>query len=176
MVAEWHGHIDHDKGAWKAVQMATFYADEEDAMVVIESNTLETEGTEGNNFEYILDEIAGHYSNLYCRTSRPNQTRCPSKMGISHQHINQAYGYISHQAKAIRDSLYIERCEEAVDEHDTFEIKEDGKTMGAVEGMHDDRLMTRAIGVWICYRIDLPFAVNTPITTPTRKVISEATI
>ncbi len=62
VVAEWHGHIDHDKGAWKAVQMATFYADEEDAMVVIESNTLETEGTEGNNFEYILDEIAGYYS------------------------------------------------------------------------------------------------------------------
>ena len=83
---------------------------------------------------------------------------------------------ISHQAKAIRDSLYIERCEEAVDEHDTFESKEDGKTMGAVEGMHDDRLMTRAIGVWICYRIGLPFAVNTPIATPTRKVISEATI
>ena len=176
VVAEWHGHIDHDKGAWKAVQMATFYADEEDAMVVIESNTLETEGTEGNNFEYILDEIAGHYSNLYCRTPA-DQIRqgAPAKWGF-HTNTSTKPMVISHQAKAIRDSLYIERCEEAVDEHDTFEIKEDGKTMGAVEGMHDDRLMTRAIGVWICYRIGLPFAVNTPIATPTRKVISEATI
>ena len=94
MVAEWHGHIDHDKGAWKAVQMATFYADEEDAMVVIESNTLETEGTEGNNFEYILDEIAGHYSNLYCRTPA-DQIRqgAPAKWGF-HTNINQAYGYL----------------------------------------------------------------------------------
>ena len=81
VVAEWHGHIDHDKGAWKAVQMATFYADEEDAMVVIESNTLETEGTEGNNFEYILDEIAGHYSNLYCRTPADQIRQAPQQNG-----------------------------------------------------------------------------------------------
>ena len=36
VVAEWHGHIDHDKGAWKAVQMATFFADEEGRMAQLQ--------------------------------------------------------------------------------------------------------------------------------------------
>ena len=83
---------------------------------------------------------------------------------------------ISHQAKAIRDGLYIERSDEAVDEHDTFEIKPDGKTMGAVDGMHDDRVMARAIGVWVCYHTDLPSEVVRPGAIRKRKVISEATI
>ena len=25
VVAEWHGHIDHDKGAWKAVQLSLIH-------------------------------------------------------------------------------------------------------------------------------------------------------
>lgn len=176
VVAEWHGHIDHDKGAWKAVQLATYYADHEDAMVVIESNTLETEGTEGNNFEYILDEIAGYYNNLYCRTPA-DQIRqgAPAKWGF-HTNTSTKPMVVAHQVKAIRMSMYIERCMEAVDEHDTFEIKEDGKTMGAVDGMHDDRLMTRAIGVWVCYHIGLPYAVEEKSSVPTRKIISEASI
>lgn len=83
---------------------------------------------------------------------------------------------ISHQVKAIRDGLYIERSHEAVDEHDVFEIKPDGKEMGAVEGMHDDRVMARAIGVWVCYHTDLPEPVRMGNVRTVRRVISEATI
>lgn len=128
VVAEWHGHIDHDKGAWKAVQIAAYYADGDDALLVIESNTLETEGTEGNNFEYILDEISGHYGNLYCRTPADKiRQGAPVRWGF-HTNSSTKPMVISHEAKAIREDLYVERCREAVDEHDTFEIKEDGKT------------------------------------------------
>ena len=52
IVCEWHGHIEHDLLIWKAAQIAKAYCN---ALLVIESNTLETEGTEGDNFEYVLD-------------------------------------------------------------------------------------------------------------------------
>lgn len=152
VVAEWHGHADHDKIAWKAVQIATAY---NNALLVIESNTLETDETEGDNFEYILDEIAGHYYNLYSRTPADKiRQGVPVKWGF---HTNRSTKplVIAHQVKAIRDGLYIERCLSAVDEHDTFEVKENG-SLGAVEGCYDDRLMTRAIGVYIAYDMPLP--------------------
>jgi hypothetical protein len=45
--------------------------------------------------------------------------------------------------------MYIETCREAADEHDYMEEK--NGTYNAVEGQHDDRHITRAIGVYICY-------------------------
>lgn len=152
VVAEWHGHADHDLIAWKAVQMATLYGN---ALLVIESNTLETDETEGDNFEYILDEIAGHYYNLYSRTPADKiKQGAPIRWGF-HTNKSTKNLVIAHQVKAVRDGLYIERCLAAVDEHDVFEIKENGM-LGAVEGCHDDRLMTRAIGVYIAYEMPLP--------------------
>ena len=65
-----------------------------------------------------------------------------------------------HQKKALRENMYIETCSDAVDEHDWMEIKKNG-SIGAVEGQHDDRHITRAIGIWVCYDY-----LNTP-----RKVV-----
>ena len=174
VAAEWHGHIDHDLLAWKAAQIAALY---QDALLVIESNTLETEGTEGNNFEYILNEIAGSYRNLYCRTPEDQIKKgMPARWGF-HTNSSSKPMVISHQAKVIRDGLYVERCIAAVMEHDVFEIREDGKTMGAVEGMHDDRLITRAIGNWICYNHPLPKRIlSGGETRAKRKIHGEATI
>ncbi|MEG1580760.1 MAG: hypothetical protein RR386_05825 [Bacteroidaceae bacterium] len=68
IAAEWHGHIRHDLLAWKAAQISTFY---KKALLVIESNTLETKDkdrdTDGNHTEYILNQIADVYDNLYSR-------------------------------------------------------------------------------------------------------------
>ncbi|MDR3142111.1 MAG: hypothetical protein LBU37_10350 [Tannerellaceae bacterium] len=174
VVAEWHGHIDHDLLAWKAAQIATLFGN---ALLVIESNTLETEGTEGNNFEYILDEIADTYRNLYSRTpSDQIKKGIPAKWGF-HTNTSTKPMVISHQAKVVRGELYVERCLFAVMEHDVFEIKKDGKTLGAVEGMHDDRLITRAIGNWICYKLPLPKLIITDQTNnAARKIQGEATI
>lgn len=147
VVAEWCGHIDYDILAWKAVQIATIY---QNALLVIESNTLEKNKTEGDNFEFILDEIAEYYSNLFCRTPADKIAQgIPARWGF-HTNKSTKAMVCSHQRKALRENMYIETCAEAVDEHDQFEYKDDG-SLGAIEGAHDDRHITRAIGIWVCY-------------------------
>ena len=171
IVACWHGHIEHEKLAWKAVEIARAYGN---ALLVIEANTLETEGTEGDNFEYILNEIAGKYSNLYSRTSQQEikQGR-PRRWGF-HTNPSTKPMVINFLIKALRDSLYVERCLQTTHELDLYEIKENGREMGAVEGNHDDRVMATAILVWVCYNHPLPTPI-TPITyNNKRRIISEA--
>lgn len=174
IVAQWHGHIEHDKLAWKAVQLAHLYGD---ALLVIEANTLESEGTEGDHFEYILNEIAGEYGNLYSRTSEQEirQGR-PRRWGF-HTNSSTKPMIIDHLVKAFRDSLYIEHCTHTCDEFDLYEIKENGKEMGAVEGNHDDRVMATAILIWVCYNHPLPTIKEkyNPSKKKTR-IVSEASL
>ena len=174
IVAQWHGHIEHDKLAWKAVQIAHLYGD---ALLVIEANTLESEGTEGDHFEYILNEIAGEYGNLYSRTSEQEirQGR-PRRWGF-HTNSSTKPMIIDHLVKAFRDGLYIEHCTHTCDEFDLYEIKENGKEMGAVEGNHDDRVMATAILIWVCYNHPLPSRKE--IYNPSKKktrIVSEASL
>ena len=174
IVACWHGHIEHDKLAWKAMEIARAY---DNALLVIEANTLETEGTEGNNFEYILNEISGKYSNLYCRTSLQEikQGR-PRRWGF-HTNSSTKPMVINFLIKALRDGLYIERCLETTYELDLYEYKENGKEMGAIEGNHDDRVMATAILIWICYNHPLPTYTNSNgHNMRKRKIISEASL
>lgn len=174
IAACWHGHIEHDKLAWKAVAIARAY---NNALLVIESNTLETEGTEGNNFEYILTEIAGKYNNLYCRTSQIEikQGR-PRRWGF-HTNSSTKPMVINFLVKALRDSLYIERCLQTTYELDLYEFKENGRETGAIEGNHDDRVMATAILVWVCY--NHPLTKQPPAIAcnkSRRRIISEASI
>ncbi len=174
IAACWHGHIEHDKLAWKAVEIAKAY---DNALLVIEANTLETEGTEGNNFEYILNEISGQYSNLYCRTSiqEIRQGR-PRRWGF-HTNSSTKPMVINFLIKALRDGLYVERCIETTYELDLYELKENGKEMGAVEGNHDDRVMATAILVWICYNHPLPTRINAEKRGHNKtRIVSEASI
>ena len=174
IAACWHGHIEHDKLAWKAVEIARAYGN---ALLIIESNTLETEGTEGDNFEYILNEIAGKYSNLFSRTSQQEikQGR-PRRWGF---HTNNATKpmVINFLIKALRDELYIERCLQTTYELDLYELKENGKEMGAVEGNHDDRVMATAILIWACYNHPLPQRPTSGHNSKRRtRIVSEASI
>lgn len=174
IAACWHGHIEHDRLAWKAVEIAKAYSN---ALLVIESNTLETEGTEGDNFEYILNEIAGKYSNLYCRTSQVEikQGR-PRRWGF-HTNSSTKPMVINFLNKALRDGLYIERCIETTYELDLYEFKENGKETGAIEGNHDDRVMATAILVWVCYNYPLPTVADTIYNKSKRtRIVSEASI
>ena len=174
IAACWHGHIEHDQLAWKAVEIAHAY---NNALLVIEANTLETEGTEGDNFEYILNEIANKYNNLYCRTSQIEikQGR-PRRWGF-HTNSSTKPMVINFLIKALRDGLYIERCLQTTYELDLYEFKENGKEMGAIEGNHDDRVMATAILVWVCYNHPLPQR-QTVVPTSKRgtRIISEASI
>ena len=81
IVASWRGHIDHDILAWKATQIALWY---NTALLVFESNTLETEASDQGDAEYILDLVAASYENLYARQSPPSQIKegAPARWGF----------------------------------------------------------------------------------------------
>lgn len=172
-VAEWHGHIEHDLLIWKAAQIAEAYGH---AILVVESNTLETEGTEGDNFEYVLDEIVEYYDNLYCRTSAEQIRKgMPARYGF-HTNSKTKPMVLNRLKASMRDGGYIERCIETTYEMDTFEIKQDGKQTGAVEGCHDDRVMSTAINVHVCYELPLPYQLNVTSNVRKNRIISEASI
>ena len=173
IAAEWHGHIEHDLLIWKAAQIAEAYGH---ALLVIESNTLETEGTEGDNFEYIMDEIVPYYDNLYYRNMADHiRNKVPLVYGF-HTNTKTKPMIINNLKSALRDLLYIERSIDTVFELMLFELKPDGKTMGAVDGCHDDLVMATAILIYVCYKWRLP--VKRASYTPSKKlkIVSEASI
>lgn len=175
VVAEWHGHIDMDKLAWKAAQVAEYY---NHALLVIESNTLETNNTKGEA-EYILTVIRMFYDNLYARKQSAEDIRekRPVKYGFHTNTLTKTT--IIHNLKTVvREHLYIEREEECLNEYLTY-IENDKGGYEAMEGYHDDRLMTRAIGMQIClHEMDVPIIRKkySSTTTPHRKAVSAATI
>ena len=175
IVAEWHGHIEHDLLIWKAAQIAYAYCE---ALLVVESNTLETEETEGDNFEYVIDEIVDFYPHLYSRTSAEQiKQGAPVKYGF-HTNPSTKPMILNFLKAAMRDSLYIERSLETTFECDQFEIKEGGKKTGAVEGCHDDRVMSTAILVYVCYKYVLPYLIEKYQSGSSKKnrIVSEASI
>lgn len=152
VVAQWRGHIDHDLLAWKAAQIATFY---HQALLVIESNTLETEHTDGEHTEYILDTLGNVYTHLYARVSAEIiRSHAPSRWGF-HMNRSTKTMVVNHQIQMLRENGYIERDIQACYEHDVFERKPNG-SFGAMDGHHDDILITRCIGNYICYTEPLP--------------------
>lgn len=181
VVAQWYGHIDMDLLAWKAAQISAYY---NNAKLVIESNTLETHDknrqVDGDQSQYILNQIVGVYPNLYARRQSEDEIRqgAPRKYGF-HTNVSTKPMVISTLTKVVRTSAYIERDERALNEMLVFERKPNGST-GAVVGEHDDLLMTRAIGLHICFRdMDLPTIVEKDRYKKlysTQKPISAATI
>ncbi|MDR3137827.1 MAG: hypothetical protein LBT73_02980 [Tannerellaceae bacterium] len=150
VVAEWHGHIDPDMMAWKAAQIGKLYWD---GLLVIESNTAESKKLGGNPFESILDEIVRYYPNLYSRTSSQEIKSGYARRWGFHTNTNTKPLIVNHQVKLLREGGYIERNEEALDEFEVFELN--GGKMEARVGSHDDRVMTRCIGNYICYTYPL---------------------
>lgn len=178
VVAQWYGHTDMDLLAWKAAQIAAFY---DNAFLVIESNTLETHEKErdvdGDQSQFILNQIRDVYPNLYARRQSEEQIRqgLPKKYGFHTNGVTKPM-IISTMVKVIRKRLYIERDERCVDEFVNYEKKPNG-SFGAIDGEHDDMLMTRAIGLHIClFEMDLPRVVSKRRKTRKRKAVSEATI
>ena len=146
------------------------------ALLVVESNTLETEGTEGDNFDYVLDEVVEYYNNLYSRTS-PEQIKqgMPVKYGF-HTNTKTKPTIINYLKSAMRDCLYIERSLPTTFEMDTYELKENGKEMGAADGCHDDYLMATAILVYVCYKWQLPRMAREYKPSRKTKIVSEASM
>ena len=144
VVAQWRGHIDHDILTWKSAQIARWYAN---ALLVIESNTLETAGANENSL-YTLSQLNGVYQNLYRRPrlAQVGET-LESRIGF---HTNRATKslIITNLIAMVRDGGYVERCNEACNELTTYEQLSNG-TFAAKVGHHDDILMTRAIALYV---------------------------
>lgn len=150
IAAQWRGHTDHDLLAWKAAQIAGYYGR---ALLVVESNTVETEMTEGENSGYILEEIADSYPNMYYRQTFDKVAGCyVSHLGF---HTNRTTKplIVNRQIAAVRDGGYTERDNAAVNEYATYERKPNG-AFGAKTGYHDDILMTRCIGLFVADEIE----------------------
>lgn len=180
VVAQWYGHIDMDILAWKAAQIAAFY---DNSLLVIESNTLETHDKErqvdGDLSHFILNQIKDVYPNLYARKQSEEEIRegLPRKYGF-HTNVATKPMIISTLIKVVREHLYIERDERCLDEYLVYEKKQNG-AFGAIIGKHDDLLMTRAIGLHICFfEMDMPTIIpRTHRMVPKKKkAVSAATI
>lgn len=150
VVAQWRGHIDLDILAFKAAQIAKMY---NNALLVIESNTFESSETEGDHGEFILDTLSQCYNNLYCRTD-PMKIRdgAPIKYGF-HTNRSTKTNIINFLVGLVRDCGYIEHDENTCNELDVYEIKQNG-SFGAIDGRHDDCLMTRAIGLYVSFKYE----------------------
>lgn len=177
VVAEWSGkESETDLLAWRIAQIAAYY---NNALLVIESNTIDS--SKESRFRAVLDEIKDYYPNIYKR-SIANKTDVGTTGGFR-------YGWnTNHQSKeeicadlgwALREGMYVERCREAVDEMKIFERKADG-SLGNVEGKHnhDDRVITRALGVHFCYKKMPAPRVNkaTDVHTVTNTIINDMSI
>lgn len=179
VVAQWYGHIDIDLLAWKAAQIAAYY---DNSLLVIESNTLETHDKErqvdGDQSQFILNQIKDIYPNLYARKQSEEEIQegYPRKYGF-HTNVATKPMIISTLVKVIRENLYIERDERCLDEYITYERKQNG-AFGAIQGKHDDLLMTRAIGLHVCfYEMDIPtFVKRNSLILPKKRVVSAASI
>lgn len=170
LVAEQRYHTDHDLLAYDAARIAKWY---DNALLVIESNTLETKDKErdidGDMTEYILDTIAGLYDNLYARKASAEQIKNGvTKVWGFHTNVKTKPQIIGNLIGCIRDQLWIERSEYCCTELALYQKNERGQYSAPPgEGMHDDVVMCTAIGLWICYcDMELPVIIK---KTPKKK-------
>ena len=72
----------------------------------------------------------------------------------------------------LRDGGYVERDERVLNEYCQYERKKNG-AYGAIQGCHDDLLMTRAIGLRVCiYEMSLPQIIQKKKTESTEDAVS----
>lgn len=148
VVAQWRGHTDFDLLTRLAADAARYY---HDALLVIESNTLETHdrerNLEGDQSHSILSRLREEYWNLYQRGNPADViTHGGGGRYGFHTNIRTKPMIISTLVEAIRDGLYTERDKECLNEYRAYERRQNG-SYGAITGHHDDLLMTRAIGL-----------------------------
>lgn len=145
VVAQWRGHIDHDLLARKAIALSRHYGD---ALLVIESNTLESAGT-FNESSSVLAYVQREYDNIYYRRRDETGVRIPHRIGF-HTNVHTKSHAIDLLIAAVRDGSYIERDTMACNELATYCRQSNGACC-ARPGCHDDILMTRAIALAVFF-------------------------
>ena len=156
VVAQWHGRVDMDVLAWKAAQIAKWY---DDALLVIESNSYESANSGAG--VYVLAQIKDYYDNIYARKQSPEEINegLPRKYGFHTNTLTKPMLILGLQ-QAVRGGLWRERCEECLEEFLTY-VQHPNGSYAAAPKRHDDMLMTRAIGLHICFNeMEMPKAVS----------------
>ena len=152
VVAEMNYKADPDLQAYDAMRLAAWY---NNAKLVIESNTMESMDAERNNgidpFEYIMEIVAKIYKNIYMR-SAPEEKADGSiefKYGFQTNKLTKPK-IINFMKECLRDDLWDEPSRYCTDQMASY-MEDHGKT-NAEHGKHDDVVMSRAIGLWVCYK------------------------
>jgi len=158
VVAEWHGHCDPDQLAMKCAQIAHFY---QDAFLVVENNTAYSRmnDTDGDVSELFFPILVPLYDNLY----NSNHSKL-----LKHRSKELKYGFNTNKATkvaivkfltaVIREQKYMEREEETLNEYSYFMLYPNGE-YGNTPGKHDDRVMARAIGIYVEHEMPVPFVI-----------------
>lgn len=163
VVAEWHGHCDADQLAMRCAQIAHFY---NDAFLVIENNTAYSRmnNTEGNQSELFFPILLPLYKNLYNSSHSKLQKKKSKelKWGFN-TNKNTKVAVIKTMARIIRDQGYMEREPAAIDECTYYLYYQQNDCYGAIAGKHDDRVMARAIALYV--EKDMPAPEILPFRT-----------
>jgi hypothetical protein len=147
VVCTYRIHLDQDLVVWKAAQICWLY---DTALLAVETNSLNTreEVTEGHHFYTVLDEIGDYYPNLFSRLPPEQILGRPPRIYGFHMNVKSKGNLVDNYRSLLRNIGYVEYDERALDEADVYEVKQNG-SMGAVEGNHDDILITRMGAGWL---------------------------
>ncbi len=149
IVAEWHGHCDADQLAMRCAQIAHFY---NDAFLVVENNTAYSRmnNTEGNQSELFFPILLPLYDNLYSasQSKLKKVKNIEMKWGFNTNRATKV-AVVKTMARIIRDGGYMERELAAIDECTYYLYYQQNDCYGAVAGKHDDRVMARAIALYV---------------------------
>jgi hypothetical protein len=150
VVAEWYGHTDPDLLAIKCAQISAYY---NGALLIVENNTayskLNNVDTD-NVSELFFPILLPLYDNLYCHNRselKKGQNTAEIKWGFN-TNSSTKISIIKYMGQCIRDVLYVERERECLNECAVYMKYPNGK-YGAQAGKHDDRVMSRAIGLYV---------------------------
>ena len=150
VVAEWVGHTDADLLAIKCAQISKYY---DNGLVIVENNTAYSKLNDVDSddvTELFFPILLPLCDNVYAHNR--------SELDKSGNHAEVKYGFntnkstkvsiIKYLGTCLRDGLWVERSRETLNEM-TYYMKFPNGKYGAIAGKHDDRVMSRAIGLWV---------------------------
>lgn len=151
-------HVDPDILAWDAVRVATWY---DNALLVIENNSLRRNKEENENyFTTVLNEIENVYNNLYTYEDASKvKEGMPVKWGWHTNRSTKPLAVSKINASLVNDAECLDDPDyRYYDELEGYEIDSSG-SYNAVDGMHDDILMTNGIGLAVSEKMPLPYEI-----------------
>lgn len=149
VVAEWYGHTDPDLLAIKCAQIASFY---NNALLIVENNTAYSKLNDvdtDNVSELFFPILIPLYDNVYAhnRSELEKRSQKETRWGFN-TNRNTKVAIIKYMEQCVRDKLWIERETGMIKELGWYMKYPNGK-YGALAGKHDDRVMSRAIGLYV---------------------------